>query len=907
MRPITTALLGATAPLALFCAPAAAAAQSAEVVGPPSQGTTAERVGQENSPDAGAVETGDVVVTAERRAQNLQDVASAIQSFTQDDLDQAGVNSQLRNLAYVVPGLNIANQEGNIEIYIRGVGSSNNTELGDPSAATHINDVYVPRPRGLGGQFFDLERVEVQKGPQGTLRGRNAVAGTLNIITKRPVFGELGGYVSGGFGTYDQRTVEGALNVPLGDQFAVRLSGFSQYHDSYFKNAGLSNNLTPAGEEDILSFRGSVLWEPSDRLSIYVVGDYVKEGGTGYPGSNIFAAIAAPTAANPQYGGFGTGDLNLRDVVYRGWQGDLDSETWGVTGKIAYDLGPVSLELAGSYRDLDFRQTNAENDGIAYPGRNLSAVDYDNYSNQFWATISKSQVLEARVVTPDTGRFLGSAGLFYFNEDQKAALFSLQDKGAFYSGTEFTMPDVDSSSFAAYADGTFSVTDAFRVKGGVRYTTEKKSRYGIGGNYALGLGANQPGAPFAGTFFSRFGTPGFRPAFFDRASFDVSDRSEVALLNYMLQGVGSFGSRDSLGAQIQALLAAAPDIRNGQCIDNELTDSTLDGVDNQCAANGTYPYVAGISAPAQQVGRYKDDFLDYRVGAEFDVTPDNLLYATVSSGHKSGGFNDTIPDPARPGEFVAPVYTPESITSFEIGSKNRFQVGGRRATLNLSAFYYDYNDQVFQQIFSFGVNPDGTARGSSLLNLNVANSRVLGIEAEGSVNLPAGFVVSGNVLYVEPEVEDGSIADIREQNFGDPSATPVADLKGNRLPNVSKLTLIGKVQQVIDAGFGRFDWQVLANYRSNYFLSVYNQKPVTRADGTSGDAVALGFADKVGGFVTLNLGVGFTAPGDRWRVEGFIANVLDEDASTKGIFGPGLNLRFLNDPRTAGMRLRVNF
>ncbi|HEX8387430.1 MAG TPA: TonB-dependent receptor [Sphingomonas sp.] len=907
MRPINWTLLCCAAPVALLCAPTGALAQSAEVTGPPTQGSRAERVGQQNSPDAGAIQTDDVVVTAERREQNLQDVASAIQSFSQDDLDQSGVNNQLRNLAFVVPGLNIANQEGNIEIYIRGVGSSNNTELGDPSAATHINDVYVPRPRGLGGQFYDLERVEVLKGPQGTLRGRNAVAGTINIITKRPVMGEVGGFVSAGFGNYDQRVVEAALNLPVGDTLAVRLAGFSQYHDSYFNNAGLSNNLTPAGEEDVLSFRGSLLWEPSERLTLYVVGDYVKEGGTGYPGANVFAAVASPTTANPQFGGFDTDDLNLRDVVYRGWQGDLDSVTWGVTGKLAYDFGPVSLELMGSYRDVDFNQTNAENDGIAYPGRDLAAVDYDNFSNQFWATVSKSQVYEARLVTPDTGRFLGSAGMFYFKEDQKAALFSLQDKGVFYSGTEFTMPDVDSESFAVYADGTFSVTDAFRVKGGLRYTDEEKSRYGIGGNFALGLGANQPGAPFAGTFFSRFGTPGFQPAFFDRASFDVSDRSEPALLNYMLQGVKRFGTRDSLGSQIQALLAAAPDIRNGRCIDNELTDSTLDAVDNQCNANGTYPYVAGISAPAQQFGSYEDKFLDYRVGFEYDFTPANLFYGTISTGHKSGGFNDTIPDPDNAGQFIAPVYDPESVTAFELGSKNRFTLGGRRATLNLSAFYYDYRDQVFQQIFSFGVNPDGTARGSSLLNLNVAKSRIYGLEVEGSVDLPAGFTISGNLLYVEPEVQQGSIADIREQNFGNAAATPVADLAGNRLPNVSKLNLIGRVQQVIDAGFGRFDWQVLANYRSDYFLSVYNEQTITRQDGTTADAVALGFGDRVDGFVTLNLGVGFTAPGDRWRIEGFVANLLNEDASTKAIFAPGLNLRFLNDPRTAGVRLRVNF
>ena len=186
--------------------------------------------------------------------------------------------------------MNVANQEGNVEIFIRGVGTANNTELGDPSAATHINGVYLPRPRGVSAMFFDLERVEVNKGPQGTLRGRNAVAGTLNIITKRPQLGEVDGYVEAGFGDYDSRTVEGAINLPAGEQFALRLAGLYDAHDSYFRNAGLAD-LTPAGEEDERAGRLSALWEPSEELSLYFVGDYEQEGGTGYPGSNMFGTF----------------------------------------------------------------------------------------------------------------------------------------------------------------------------------------------------------------------------------------------------------------------------------------------------------------------------------------------------------------------------------------------------------------------------------------------------------------------------------------------------------------------------------------------------------------------------------------------------------------------------------------
>lgn len=144
--------------------------------------------------DASATPASDeIIVTANRVEQNLQDVSGVVQAFTADQLRLDGI-ADLRNLQVAVPGLNISNAEGNVDIFIRGVGSANNTELGDPAAAPHFNGTYIPRPRGLGVMFYDLERVEVSKGPQGTLYGRNALAGTLNIISAKPKLGEFGGY-----------------------------------------------------------------------------------------------------------------------------------------------------------------------------------------------------------------------------------------------------------------------------------------------------------------------------------------------------------------------------------------------------------------------------------------------------------------------------------------------------------------------------------------------------------------------------------------------------------------------------------------------------------------------------------------------------------------------------------------
>ena len=140
----------------LFCSVAAVPlhAQSAPATAAPSEAT------EDDGSDV-------IIVTANRREENLQEVAGVVQALDADQLRQDGI-VELRQLQTAVPGLSIANQEGNVEIFIRGVGSSNNTELGDPGAAPHLNGTYIPRPRGLGLMFYDLERVEVNKGPQGT-------------------------------------------------------------------------------------------------------------------------------------------------------------------------------------------------------------------------------------------------------------------------------------------------------------------------------------------------------------------------------------------------------------------------------------------------------------------------------------------------------------------------------------------------------------------------------------------------------------------------------------------------------------------------------------------------------------------------------------------------------------------
>ncbi|WP_343633980.1 TonB-dependent receptor plug domain-containing protein, partial [Roseateles sp.] len=499
----------------------------------------AEKAVDKTSSD-GRLET--VTVTSNRRLETAQKVSGVVQSVSGDQLRKDGI-TEVRQLQAAVPGLSIANQEGNVEIFIRGVGSANNTELGDPGAAPHLNGVYIPRPRGLGLMFYDLERVEVNKGPQGTLYGRNALAGTLNIITAQPRLGQFSGYAQGEVSNRDGHGAEAAVNLPIGTDAAIRIAGYQSTKDYGFTNVSTdpeASKLKPAGLENNRALRLSARWEPTEALRFSLVADTGRERGTGYPGANIFTAVSAS--------GLRAEDLDLRRLVYRGAQGDMRNDLWGVLGKVEADLGPVSAEFNMSRRSVDFWQRNGQSEGIDWPGRDLSQVQYDNYSTQYWQTLSKSNVYELVLRSNDAQSPLQwTTGLFHFKEKQAVGYASLSDRGCCYWGTEFTMPDVRGKSTAGYIDATYKVAEGWRAIGGFRRTQESKSRWGIGGNLGVVLGGENYDCCYA----TRWGTEGFQPALLSRPNFDMSTiTTDAQRAQFLLQTFLAAGRRDLVGQQL---------------------------------------------------------------------------------------------------------------------------------------------------------------------------------------------------------------------------------------------------------------------------------------------------------------------------------------------------------------------
>ncbi len=865
-----------------------------------------------------------VEVTVDRRRKDLQDYSGVASAFSEKKLSSVGITN-VRQLASMVPGMQIGVQEGNTEVYIRGVGSDNNTELGDPAVALHLDGVYVPRPRGVGSMFYDIERVEVSSGPQGTLRGRNAMGGTVNIVSKQPQMREYAADAEATFGTFRQRRYQGMVNVPLGDSVAVRVAAMSEVRDAFWHNVSPNVDL-PAGESaDSYAIRAGLKYEPTDRFSALLAFDVVNEEGTPYLGANF----QDPLTRQDEDGNimpFDPNDAdNPRQTYLRGMNPSSKLDHWGARAQLSYDAGPVIVDALGSFRRMRFEQVTGANNGVYYEGFDFNDANPDLYANGFWDTHSDSLIAELRAYAPDDSAVRWTVGGFYFDEQQDAFLGQVSDPANFFGGGEFNMPGVTGNSLAAYADATIDITDDFRVLVGVRGTTEEKVREG--GLWSLFSGFPAPNEDLGGDI--RFGTEGFAYEGFSRGQQSLPenyntlspDEQRLERINMFLAGIDSFGSRDTL----PLYLCAQPEDGGPLLVDNQRAGSGF-----QCAA-GANPALAennpNIFQQVPQDNSVDATYLDWRVGVEYDLTDNSLLYSTVSTGHKSGGFNDTVPGAVDP-STGAPIltnsdYDLEQVLALEIGSKNL--LADRTLKLNASAFTYLYDDYVFQTIVAAGPAIGDSQPPASAQRQNAANATIYGLDLDVTYRLPAGLEAEVHALVMDARFGDGSeVADTRV-DF-DPNNVYIVDIGGNWLPRASPFTLNYTLSQVLYTALGQFNWAIQGQTRGQHFMTVFNGEgnvlppadgvdtpPETNADGgltPYGTLVQVPNAsqrltDVVPTYTRFDVGAGWQHPDGRISINGFVNNVTNVAYATSIISTPGLNLRFFNPPRTAGVRVRV--
>ena len=405
-----------------------------------------------------AAEIEEIVVTAQKRSESLQDVPVAVAALSAQDMANQGITGP-QGLQVAIPGLVYNNTGATAQPFLRGVGTrlaQNGLEL---SIATYMDDRYVARPTASMFEFADVERIEVLKGPQGTLYGRNSTGGAIRVISM-DVEDEFSGSVRGSAGNYSAYTVSGTVNIPISDVFGVRLTGLTKSRD------GFADNVDPRGRDewddvDYQAFRGKARWDMSDTATARLSIDYWDRDD-----------LAGVENVNISPGNLGTGNFlaaaNGTPITLR--EGKLASamtdtnEGNELSGQLRFDLSFEAVDFASITTFNDF-ELDWIGDADGGGGRHLDAFVFeesDGWSQEF-QFVSNS----------DTG-FQWLAGFFYFSDEHDYELtvdFSDVVPGFIFSQSA---QSVEVESWSVYGQVSWPLTDATTLTLGGRYTDDEK-------------------------------------------------------------------------------------------------------------------------------------------------------------------------------------------------------------------------------------------------------------------------------------------------------------------------------------------------------------------------------------------------------------------------------------------------
>jgi iron complex outermembrane receptor protein len=532
------------------------------------QGTDASRTARGSIPQ--------ITVTAQRRSESLEKAAIPVTAVRGVDLAARGVTS-IANLGQLVPAVQINAGAGPYNgVSLRGVATTSLNAFADPAIAINMDGIYLPRPTSAQGLFYDINRVEVLKGPQGTLYGRNATGGAINIISNAPVLGEFGGDLSAEGGSYSLFNMTGDLNVPVTDQAALRGAFQIVSRSGYFSD-GTSDEKRQSG-------RLSLKYEPNDSLTLTVRGDYTHLGGKG-TGATAYCLDGLPvTISNPNtpgkscpptgafYGKPFTGITQQAPAIY-----PAVLPVWTNNDGVPDAFIPAQPLSGKPFQDIDMYTISAQLDWqvlggtlTLIPAYRNEDVDYLSEGGFELRETSQTQqeTLEARFTSGGSGPLQYVLGAYYLNDDSTGAaeydgqnLIVPPTVGIFPPAPNIQLQHTDNTDWtsAAYGQGTYSLTKSFRLVAGLRYTYEEKTTNSNDG--AVPYYIPLPGA-----------VPPAGPAVVTSNGYLVS------------------------------------------------------------------PPVGGIPIYFTTVGNKDWSATNWKAGFEWDVAPNSLLYANYSTGFKSGGF-----------------------------------------------------------------------------------------------------------------------------------------------------------------------------------------------------------------------------------------------------------------------------
>ena len=855
----------------------------------------------------------DIIVTAQRREENLQSVPISVSAFNNEQLKAQGT-TDISRLEGLVPGFTFGRSGTDARPAIRGVRTEAIDVNADTTIGFFVDGVYQSRSSQATGGFVDVERVEIQRGPQGTLYGRNTFGGNISITTAQP---SLKGYFGGAdiiIGDNGKFRGDAYVNAPLSETLALRVAG------SYEKSNGYVKNVNPLGsnlfDDDNRYVRATLLFEPSDAFSATLKYDYSKRGGAGGSAfgyklvgtyfnvpnraqlfnatlvnnlntragnrDGVLDALPGSTVATSDLGVpiFAAGNPYLIDTDQPTVL-DLESNAWAAN--IAYDFGSVTLKSITGYNIFGAIRTQDSD----FSGNQI-AIDFQN-------TRAKTFSQEIQLLSSGTGPLTYALGGYYF-KDKLTGIFINEQlpriirnvtpnlnlapaSGGFYDERR-----ARTESLAGYAQASYAVSDQLKLTLGIRHTRDKKDFAFANANAVLPT-AGTPPLPQGSAITVRTGP-------IPDSAFGV----EGAATNC------TFANSSNTPGN------TTPPPRPGfQCLAANTTQLTGATFDTKTFSETTF-----------------------RAGLDYQLAEANLLYASVSTGFSSGGFNSGQ-NPAA----LQPTFAPQKVVAFEVGSKNRF--ADNTIQLNVAAFYNRYtNLQEQRQVpvasttlsviensakaRSYGAEVEAIWKptqaltlGTSLSYLNAKYSQYRDVPPPfGAFIAPTGLLLVSSLpagSALPPSASAPLPADLLlPPGFNcrvvsttataptNPAANRVSpnigcDLSGNKIPHSPEYSGAVYASYEIDLdGAGKLTPYAIASFSGSFFGQPFNS-----------------IIERQGAFTKIDLRLTWTI-NDHVEIQGFVNNVTDKVTATRFVFGGGGTVQTsFAPPRLWGARASFKF
>lgn len=766
----------------------------------------AQDSGQDGA-DENAPRPGEILVTAQRQAQSLQAVPIAVSAFDSAALESQQIENS-SDLQLTLPNVSFSKTNFTSSSFtIRGIGDLCVGITCDNATAIHMNSGPLFSTRLFEAEYFDLDRVEILRGPQGTLFGRNATAGVVNVITAKPELGHFGVKGEFDYGNYDSIKAKGSLNVPIGENIAARVAGYYLNRDGYTTN--LYDNSKVDGR-DMYAVRGSLRFEPTDDTAVDLMAYYFREKDnrmriqkqlcqrdpTGVLGCLNSRLDYGKTNFNSTFVGvlgsaqlFGVNGLptslgltNLYGAdLLANFQEPADprkirsqyaptyyADELQLQAHLEHDFGPMSVSFTTTYVDtkVDSREDywlGIGNKAAILPALNTLAV----YAQAPGVGTYLSPVASALMPNGPNGNLCASDARY--------------DNLGVYEGYAVCTPDGTQFDRSLQANNSIAheliVSSDFDGKfnflvGGIY------GRYHMTGNsYNVNAFYIDYVAGLLGGFTAL--SRGLAPSYLATSNFH-NNTADYKLKSYGIFGEAYYEINDRL--KITAGLRYNDDKKRNKA------RSTLLSFLNPHSNNGdpfNSPYVGTFDADpglaGNQLYQIREAAFNATTGRfviDYQVTPDNLVYASYSRGYKSGGINP----PLQPIFQVPETFGTEKIDAFEIGTKNTLADG--MLQLNATAFYYKYKRlQLSRIIARTSVN-------------DTIDANIWGLEFESLIRPSDGWLFNINLSYLNAKVAgDQYFSDPRDPGGGNPNAVIIKDITNGALCAVTGPS------QAVTAGF----------------------------------------------------------------------------------------------------------